>query len=56
MPYSYSFVNSKPGNVPLYFMQQELPESNLEAQDNNEELYERFSITIDKGQEPLRMD
>lgn len=37
-------------------MQQELPESNLEAQDNNEELYERFSITIDKGQEPLRID
>lgn len=27
-----------------------------EAPDNNEELYERFSITIDKGQEPLRID
>ncbi len=26
------------------------------TQDNNDELYERFSITIDKGQEPLRID
>jgi len=25
-------------------------------QDNNDELYERFSLTIDKGQEPLRID
>ena len=25
-------------------------------QDNNDELYERFSITVDKGQEPLRID
>ncbi len=24
--------------------------------DNNDELYERFSITVDKGQEPLRID
>ncbi len=26
------------------------------TQDNNDELYERFSIIIDKGQEPLRID
>lgn len=26
------------------------------AEDHNEELYERFSFTIDKGQEPLRID
>ena len=25
-------------------------------QDNNDELYERFALTIDKGQEPLRID
>ncbi len=25
-------------------------------QDNNDELYERFTLTIDKGQEPLRID
>jgi 23S rRNA pseudouridine1911/1915/1917 synthase len=23
---------------------------------NDDELYERFSITVDKGQEPLRID
>ncbi len=33
----------------------EMPEGSLE-QDNNDELYERFNITIDKGQEPLRVD
>lgn len=36
-------------------MQEENSKSQL-AQDNNDELYERFSITIDKGQEPLRID
>lgn len=29
---------------------------NADIQDNNDELYERFSLTIDKGQEPLRID
>lgn len=36
-------------------MQEEINKSQL-TQDNNDELYERFSITIDKGQEPLRID
>src|SRR6266567_3115498 len=27
-----------------------------DLQDNNDELYERFNLTIDKGQEPLRID
>lgn len=29
---------------------------NIPEQDNSDELYERFSLTIDKGQEPLRID
>ncbi len=37
-------------------MQEELNEINPETVDNNDELYERFNITIDKGQEPLRID
>lgn len=37
-------------------MQEELHNNSTEVQDNNDELYERFSITIDKGQEPLRID
>ncbi len=37
-------------------MQDELENNNQEIQDNSDELYERFSITIDKGQEPLRID
>lgn len=37
-------------------MQQEPEQDNQELQDNNDELYERFSITIDKGQEQLRID
>ena len=37
-------------------MQEESEKENLEIQDNNDELYERFNITIDKGQEPLRID
>ena len=27
-----------------------------DVNDNNDELYERFSLTVDKGQEPLRID
>lgn len=35
----------------------EQPElDNQNINDNNDELYERFSITVDKGQEPLRID
>ena len=37
-------------------MQEESENNTPDAQDNNDELYERFSITIDKGQEPLRID
>jgi 23S rRNA pseudouridine1911/1915/1917 synthase len=31
-------------------------EIEINTQDNNDELYERFSITIDRGQDPLRID
>jgi 23S rRNA pseudouridine1911/1915/1917 synthase len=37
-------------------MKDELPQQEPEMQDSNDELYERFSIVIDKGQEPLRID
>ena len=37
-------------------MQDDPTIQNGESPENNEELYERFSITIDKGQEPLRID
>ncbi|MFI5134120.1 MAG: RluA family pseudouridine synthase [Chitinophagales bacterium] len=37
-------------------MKEELEENKTEAVDSSDELYERFNITIDKGQEPLRID
>jgi 23S rRNA pseudouridine1911/1915/1917 synthase len=37
-------------------MQDDLQNTSADLQDNNDELYERFNITIDKGQEPLRID
>ena len=37
-------------------MQEESENNTPDAQDNNDELYERFSITVDKGQESLRID
>ncbi|HYM95202.1 MAG TPA: RluA family pseudouridine synthase, partial [Chitinophagaceae bacterium] len=37
-------------------MEEELKKDNLDGQDSSDELYERFSITVDKGQEPLRID
>lgn len=37
-------------------MQDESENENPDVQDNNDDLYERLSITIDKGQEPLRID
>jgi 23S rRNA pseudouridine1911/1915/1917 synthase len=37
-------------------MQDESEKNNPEIQDSNDELYERFNITIDRGQEPLRID
>lgn len=42
--------------LPLPAMNEELMPDNTEIQDNNDELYERFSLIIDKGQEPLRID
>ena len=44
--------------APITFaaMDENMPNNIAEAAENNEELYERFSITIDKGQEPLRID
>jgi 23S rRNA pseudouridine1911/1915/1917 synthase len=37
-------------------MNNELQKDSPDLLDNNDELYERFNITIDKGQEPLRID
>jgi len=37
-------------------MPDEIEKNNGDTPDNNDELYERFSIVIDKGQEPLRID
>ena len=37
-------------------MEEDLQKDNTELPDNNDELYERFNLTIDKGQEPLRID
>jgi 23S rRNA pseudouridine1911/1915/1917 synthase len=32
------------------------PEENVDGVEGAEELYERFSLTVDKGQEPMRLD
>src|SRR5450432_300118 len=37
-------------------MQDEVQNESPDIQDNNDELYERFNIIIDKGQEALRID
>lgn len=37
-------------------MQDESAVNNPEVQDSNDELFERFTITIDRGQEPIRID
>ncbi len=37
-------------------MQDESAVNNPDIQDNNDELFERFTITIDKGQEAIRID
>ncbi|MEQ1676337.1 MAG: RluA family pseudouridine synthase [Chitinophagaceae bacterium] len=37
-------------------MPEDLQTDNQDIQDTNDELYERFSLIIDKGQEPLRID
>lgn len=37
-------------------MPEDLQTDNPETPDNNDELYERFNLIIDKGQEPLRID
>jgi 23S rRNA pseudouridine1911/1915/1917 synthase len=42
--------------LPLQTMQDEIKQDNPDVQDNNDDLYERFSFKIDNGQEPLRID
>src|SRR5215467_12830066 len=42
--------------LPLPPMQDESKQNNGNGQDNNDDLYERFSLKVDKGQEPLRID
>lgn len=37
-------------------MQDELQKENPDIRDSSDELYERFNLTVDKGQEPLRID
>lgn len=37
-------------------MKEDIVQENQEVNDSNDELYERFNIIIDKGQEPLRID
>ncbi len=37
-------------------MKKELTNNGEQVQDSSDELYERFSLTVDKGQEPLRID
>lgn len=37
-------------------MPREIPGQNADANETNDELYERFSFKTDKGQEPLRID
>lgn len=37
-------------------MADDLQHSTTDSQENNDELYERFSLVVDKGQEPLRID
>lgn len=37
-------------------MKEDPKDLNPDVQENSDELYERFSLTVDKGQEPLRID
>ncbi len=37
-------------------MEEDLKNTELEQGESNDEMFERFSITIDKGQDPLRID
>ncbi len=37
-------------------MKEQTSFDNQDISDNNDELYERFNLTVDKGQEPLRID
>lgn len=45
-----------PLSLPLQAMQSGEENFTSETAESSDELYERFSITIDKGQEPLRID
>jgi 23S rRNA pseudouridine1911/1915/1917 synthase len=46
----------KPIRYLCRIMSEETQTDNLEIQDSSDELYERFNITVDKGQDPLRID
>src|SRR5882672_12910059 len=37
-------------------MKREIGNNNEQIPDSSDELYERFNLTVDKGQEPLRID
>ena len=37
-------------------MKEEIENKSQDANDVSDELYERFTLTVDKGQEPLRID
>jgi len=54
--YIHYRILTKKHPLPLPAMQDELENNEPEIQDVSDELYERFNITIDKGQEPLRID
>src|SRR5690349_4337024 len=61
--YDFLLIHDQPANLmtlhqplPLQAMQDELKENNSSSQDNNDDLYERFTFRTDKGQEPLRID
>jgi 23S rRNA pseudouridine1911/1915/1917 synthase len=48
--------NDKAPTITFGAMPKEAQEDNPSTQDNNDDLYERFSFKTDKGQEPLRID
>ncbi len=54
--YTHFGILNKSSTITFATMQEEMEKDNPDIQDNNDELYERFNITIDKGQEPLRID
>src|SRR6185436_13995591 len=60
-PKKHPKFTNKNHPLPLHVMPDEIKNietglSETSLEDNNDELYERFSLVIDKGQEPLRID